>query len=153
MAIIFVKFKNKNLYVFDFYNPEKHTEISIERARKVTKIFPNTKQITTSKISLEDNSVDFVFLFFAAHEIRNTQERIVFFDEINQKLKPNGKIIVLEHLRDFPNFLAYTIGFFHFISKKEWIKTFQDANLYIQTETKITPFLSLFILQKNGTTS
>ena len=147
------KFKTKNLHVFDFYNPSKHTEISIERARKVSKIFPNTKSIETSKIPLNENSIDYVFLLFAAHEIRNSQERIVFFQEINEKLKPNGKIIVLEHLRNLPNFIAYTIGFFHFLLKEEWKKTFLNSNLQIQSETKITPFLSLFILQKNGNTS
>jgi SAM-dependent methyltransferase len=151
--IISDKFKTKNLHVFDFYNPSKHTEISIERARKVSKTYPNTKNIETSKLPLEANSVDSIFLLFAAHEIRNQEERIVFFQEINKKLKPNGKIIVLEHLRDLPNFIAYTIGFFHFLSKKEWRKTFLDANLQIQSETKITPFLSLFILQKNGNTT
>ncbi len=150
---ILEKFKTKNLRVFDFYNPEKHPEISIERARKTTKNHPNTKQITTSTIPLDQNSVDFVFLFFSAHEIRNAQERTAFFEQINQKLKQNGKIIVLEHLRDLPNFIAYTVGFFHFISKKNWVKTFQNSNLKIQSETKITPFLSLLILQKNGTAS
>ncbi len=73
------KFNNKNLQVFDFYNPEKHTEISIERARKVSKVYPNTKSIETSKLPLEANTVDYVFLLFTAHEIRNQQERIVFF--------------------------------------------------------------------------
>jgi ubiquinone/menaquinone biosynthesis C-methylase UbiE len=95
------KFKTEKLHVFDFYNPEKHTEISIERARKVSKIYPNTTTIQTSKIPLEANSVDFVFLFFAAHEIRNSQERIIFFKEINRILNQNGKIIVLEPLVSF----------------------------------------------------
>jgi hypothetical protein len=62
-------------------------------------------------------------------------------------LKLNGKIIVTEHLRDFPNFLAYTIGFFHFHSKKTWKKTFQEADLKVSEEIKITPFLTTFILE------
>lgn len=151
--IISNKFKTEKLHVFDFYNPEKHTEISIERARKVSKIYPNTATIETSKLPLEANSVAYVFLFFAAHEIRNQQERIVFFQEIEKSLNQNGKIIILEHLRDIPNFMAYTIGFFHFLSKSDWQKTFKSSNLSIKTETKITPFLSLFILQKNGNPS
>jgi hypothetical protein len=151
--IISNKFKTEKLHVFDFYNPEKHTEISIERARKISKIYPNTTTIESSKLPLEANSVAYVFLFFAAHEIRNQQERIVFFQEIEKNLNQNGKIIILEHLRNIPNFIAYTIGFFHFLSKSDWQKTFKSSNLIIKTETKITPFLSLFILQKNGSTS
>jgi SAM-dependent methyltransferase len=151
--IIVNKFKTKNLEVFDFYNPLKHTEISIERARKISKVYPNTATIETSKLPLEANSVAYVFLFFAAHEIREQQERVVFFQEIEKVLNQNGKIIILEHLRDLPNFMAYTIGFFHFLSKSDWQKTFKFSNLSIKTETKITPFLSLFILQKNGSKS
>ena len=33
------QFKNTKLIVFDFYNPEKHTEISIKRARKAYRLF------------------------------------------------------------------------------------------------------------------
>ncbi len=150
--VISEKFTTQNLQVFDFYNPKKHTEISIERARKVSKIYPNTKLIETSKIPLNENSIDYAFLLFSAHEIRNLNERVIFFQEIEKSLNQNGKIIILEHLRDFPNFIAYTVGFFHFLTKREWHKTFNSANLLVQSETKITPFLSLFILQKNGNT-
>ncbi|MEO8516931.1 MAG: methyltransferase [Flavobacterium sp.] len=147
------KFKTQNLSVFDFYNPKKHTEISIERARKVSSVFPNTQSIETSTIRLEPESVATIFVLFSAHEIRNLQERIVFFKQMEKALHKNGQIIVMEHLRDLPNFIAYTIGFFHFLSKSEWEKTFQYSNLSIQKEMKITPFISVFILQKNGITS
>lgn len=147
------KFKNQNLSVFDFYNPEKHTEISIERARKVSSVFPNTQCIETSHIPLEPKSVATIFVLFSAHEIRNLEERIVFFQQMEKSLHENGQIIVMEHLRDFSNFIAYTIGFFHFFSKSEWKKTFQHSNLSIKKEIKVTPFVSVFILQKNGITS
>lgn len=63
------KFKNSDLKILDFYNPEKHTEISIERARKAYPSQPETVQITTSNLNLETNSIDKIFLIFAAHEI------------------------------------------------------------------------------------
>jgi SAM-dependent methyltransferase len=151
--IIAEKFNAQNLLVFDFYNPKKHTEISIERARKVSAVYPNTKSIETTGIPLESKSVDIIFVLFSAHEIRDLQERIVFFQEMSKALNDKGQIIVMEHLRDFPNFMAYTIGFFHFFSKSEWKKTFHNSNLSIQKEMKVTPFISVFILQKNGITS
>ncbi|WP_300570436.1 methyltransferase [Flavobacterium sp.] len=147
------KFNPQIFEVFDFYNREKHTEVSIERARKVSDVFPNTKTITTSTLPLATQSVNYIFVLFSAHEIRNTEERIVFFQEMEKILQQNGKVIVVEHLRDFNNFMAYTIGFFHFFSKSEWKKTFNASYLSIQKETKITPFVSVFILQKNGITS
>lgn len=146
------KFKNAELIVLDFYNPEKHTEVSIKRARKAYPPFPKTKQIKTSNTELANNSVDKIFVILSAHEIRNEIERTEFFDELRRVIKQNGQIYVTEHLRDLPNFLVYNIGFFHFHTKFSWLKTFNDANLKIIHEIKLTPFISTFILDKNGNT-
>ncbi|MBC7450736.1 MAG: methyltransferase domain-containing protein [Cytophagales bacterium] len=146
------KFKNAALIVLDFYNPEKHTEVSIKRARKAYPAFPNTKQIETSDTGLTDNSADKIFVILSAHEIRNEIERTAFLKELNRVIKPKGQIYVTEHLRDLPNFLAYTIGFLHFHTKSSWIKNFKNASLTIRQEIKITPFISTFILNKNGHT-
>lgn len=146
------KFKQSDLFVFDFFDPNKHTEVSIKRARKRYPPYPNTKKIETSKIDLDTNSIDKVFLILSAHEIRNESERIVFFKELNSVLKPNGQILVVEHLRDFPNFIAYNIGAFHFHSKATWLNTFKKSELRIVSEIKNTAFISTFILESNGNT-
>ena len=147
------KFANSELLVFDFYDPIKHTEVSIRRARKAYPPFPNSLQVTTSHLPLQDNSTDKIFTILSAHEIRNEEERNSFFKELRRVLKPTGQIIVIEHLRDTTNFLVYNIGFFHFHSKTTWLKTFQTSGLQVANEIKITPFISTFILIKNGTTS
>jgi hypothetical protein len=143
------KFPAASLTVFDFYDPAKHTEISIERARKAYGPYPGTITIHTDNIPAFN--ADVICLMLAAHEIRNREERVLFFSLLKERL--NGQIIVLEHLRDIPNFIAYNIGFFHFFSKKEWSTTFTAAGLTIHKEIKVTPFLSAFILHKNGITS
>jgi ubiquinone/menaquinone biosynthesis C-methylase UbiE len=146
------KYPNSELIVFDFYDPEKHTEVSIKRARNAYPPYPKTVTINTSKLPLMDNSIDIIFITFAAHEIRNDGERVLFFKEINRILTKNGNIVVTEHLRDLPNFLAYNVGFFHFMSKNSWYQTFENADLKIDKEEKITPFISTFLLKKNGNT-
>ncbi|MFZ1676504.1 MAG: methyltransferase domain-containing protein [Saprospiraceae bacterium] len=147
------KFPHSDLIVFDFYDPSKHTEISIKRARKAYPPYPNTQQISTNHLPLTDNSTEIVFAILSAHEIRNDHDRTNFFKELKRVLIPTGKIIVTEHLRDKFNFFAYTIGFFHFHSKYTWIRTFKEAGLCIEHEVKITPFIQTFILNKNGTPS
>jgi ubiquinone/menaquinone biosynthesis C-methylase UbiE len=146
------KFKNAEFIALDFYNPENHTEVSIKRARKAYAPFPKTKQIKTMNTELAENSADKIFVILSAHEIRNQIERKDFFTELSRVIKPTGQIYVTEHLRDFSNYLAYNIGFFHFHTKASWLKTFKDANLNIKKEIKITPFISTFILDKNGNT-
>ncbi len=138
----------ENLQVFDFYDETKHTEISIKRARKAYPAFPNTQNITTNHIPVEKNSVDVAFLIFSAHEIREENERNTFFSELNRIIKENGKVILVEHLQDLSNFIAYTIGFLHFHKKITWKNTFQNSNFSIKQEIKHTPFVSIFILEK-----
>ena len=147
------KFKNSELLVADFYDPAKHTEISIKRARRAYPPFPNTQLVSTMHLPIEDSSVDKVFTILSAHEIRNDEERITFFREILRVLKPSGEVIVTEHLRDTANFFAYNIGFFHFHSQASWEKTFHLSGLILAKEIKITPFITTFILEKNGTAS
>ena len=152
-GLLQVKFPNANLSVIDFYNPAKHTEISIKRARKAYPSFPNTIAVATTHLPFADSSTDQIFIIFAAHEIRKEQERIAFFKELNRILKATGQIIIVEHLRDTANLWAYTIGFLHFYSKNTWIKTLTAANFQIQNEAKHTPFISIFTIIKNGNTN
>jgi Methyltransferase domain len=135
------------LRVYDFYDPAKHTEVSIERARKAYPPYPGTQTITTTHIPIPDGWADVVFLVLAAHEIRHEAERIAFFTEVRRTVKSSGQVIVVEHLRDWANFGAYTVGFLHFYSKLTWLKTFSAASFSLKMERKLTPFISLFVLQ------
>ncbi len=132
------------LQVYDFYNSEKHTEPAIVRARKVSLVYPNTQQINSKSIPLNDNSVDNIFLLSAIHEIRNHDEKVQFLKECRRVCKTNGNVIVVEHLRDFPNFVAFTIGFTHFFSRATWKKAFKEAGFNSFEEKKFTPFMSIF---------
>lgn len=132
------------LQVYDFYNAKQHTEPAIIRARKVSLTYPNTQQISSGFIPLNDQSVDTIFLLSALHEIRKHSEKVQFLKECHRVCKPTGKVIMVEHLRDFPNFLAFTIGFTHFFSKNTWKKAFSEAGFTSFQETKFTPFMSIF---------
>ena len=142
--IIKRKFPNADLKVFDFYNAKRHTEPAIKRARKVSLVFPDTQQINSNGIPLKDNTVDIVFLLSAAHEIRSHEEKVQFLKECHRLCKPAGKVIMVEHLRDFPNFVAFSVGFTHFFSRSTWKNAFEKAGFKTFRETKFTPFMSIF---------
>jgi len=137
-------FPQAELSVFDFYDAERHTEPAIIRARKVSLVYPNTKQIISNSIPLENGSADIIFLLSAAHEIRSQEEKVQFLKECHRLCKQNGRVIMVEHLRDLPNFLAFSIGFTHFFSKVTWKKAFEKAGFSSFAETKFTPFMSIF---------
>ncbi len=135
---------HSKLQVYDFYNAKQHTEPAIIRARKVSLVYPNTQQIDSNTIPLEDNSIDNIFLVSAIHEIRKQEEKIKFLKECRRVCKPSGNVIMVEHLRDFPNFFAFTIGFTHFFSKTTWEMAFKEAGFVSIDESKFTPFMSIF---------
>lgn len=147
------KFPQSTLTVVDFYDPVKHTEISIERARKAYPKYPGTSMINTSDTILPAGSVNCALLIFAAHEIRNDQERIAFFRQIRQTLAIDGQLVIVEHLRDKYNFFAYNIGAFHFFTRRTWEHTFKAAGFAAWQERKINRFVSIFCLKKDGITT
>ena len=139
-------FPEATLTVIDFYDPVKHTEVSIKRARRAYPAYEGTQRISTSSLPLPDKYADVVCLTFCAHEIRDAQERKVFFQEVKRVLKPGGCVAVTEHLRDSINFMAYNIGFFHFLPASAWHTTFDEAQLTVMKQVKTTPFITTFIL-------
>jgi SAM-dependent methyltransferase len=145
--IIKNNFPNADLKVFDFYDAQRHTEPAIIRARKLSLVYPNTQQMKSDSIAMNNNSADLIFLLSAAHEIRSNDEKIQFLKECHRVCKPNGKVIMVEHLRDFPNFLAFSVGFTHFFSEKTWRNAFKSSGFKTFEEIKFTPFMSIFICQ------
>ena len=107
-ALLADKFPAATLSVCDFYDAKQHTELSIKRAREAYPPYPGTHRVRTHALPFPNTTFDLVCATFAAHEIRHVQERNQFFVELVRITKPGGRIVVTEHLRDLPNFMAYT---------------------------------------------
>jgi len=60
----------------------------------------------------------------------------------------SGDILAVKatDLRDLANFLAYSVGFRHFHSRREWQRTFAGAGLAVRREFAHTPFIRVFVL-------
>ena len=148
--IIADKFPRGDLTICDFYQADKHTEISIRRARKAYPPDPKTISVLTDRLPFSNHTFDTSLVVFSAHEIRDDSERVRFFRELNRVT--DGPIFVTEHVRDFANFMAYTLGAFHFHSRQTWLQTFRQADLTVVREIKTTPFVTTFVLEKHGST-
>jgi SAM-dependent methyltransferase len=145
------RYPTARLVAADFYDAARHTEPSIARARRAYPPYPGTRSVDTrAALPLPTGSIDLVVAFLAAHEIRDTGERAAFFREIARVLAPTGTLVLTEHLRDPANFLAYTVGFLHFHSRRTWLATFRAAGLRVAREVKITPFITSFFLRPDG---
>lgn len=144
-----VHFPEASLQVIDFYDPVKHTERSIKRARRLYPSYPGTVQSDTQNLGLKANSIHSIFLILALHEIRDSNERLIFLTQLRDSLSPGGRLIVVEHARDLVNFLAYSIGFFHFLPVSSMDTEFRRSEFKLVKQTKLTPFLRIYILERS----
>ncbi len=140
-------FPQASMQVFDFYDPQLHTEVSIRRARRWYPAYPGTIGISTSQLLVPAGSADVVWLLLSAHEIRQPAERELFFCQLKQALAPGGCVVLAEHLRDLPNFIAFNLGCFHFHSRRSWQHCWQAAGFQLADECSVTPFVRCFKLQ------
>ena len=151
-ALINQYYPSLSIEVCDFYDPEKHTEVSIKRAREAYPQHPQTVSVNTDQLPFADGHFEACMAMLSAHEMRDEEERIQFFKELGRVLSQDGKIYVTEHQRDLPNFLVYSMGAFHFHSPKTWRATFQAAGLEVVEKVKTTPFVTTYTLA-HGTPS
>jgi SAM-dependent methyltransferase len=141
------KLTGSSFAVFDIFDPEQMTEPSIRRARELSGA-SDSHRVSWKNLPAKSEEFDAVFLIFAAHELRNTEARHLFFREVTRVLKPGGAALLVEHLRDLPNFLAYGPGCLHFHSRRTWETVFNAAGLRVKRERTITPFVHVFELRR-----
>lgn len=145
------KFPSSAIDTYDFYDPEKHTEASIRRARARNPAQVQTTCIDSGHIPVGANTYDMICLVFSAHEIRDDAERIAFFKELRLVAKPKASIYVVEHLRDWRNALVYSIGCLHFHSDTTWKETFAESGWQIVDRRRANAFVVSYRLQCSST--
>lgn len=129
---------------FDIYDPTVMTEPSIVRARGAAGT--RAERVDARRLPLGDGSTHAIVLPLSAHELRTHAARLGLFVEVARALAGDGRVVVVEHLRDAANFLAFGPGCLHFHSRRAWLRCFADASLDVRDEFSMTPFVRVFIL-------
>jgi drug/metabolite transporter superfamily protein YnfA len=134
--------------ILDHHDPATMTETSIRRARKLYPPTHGTEASLFGQWSLGDGWADVVFGILAIHELRSVGERAKWFAEAKRCLADGGRIVVVEHVRDAANFLAFGPGFLHFHSVKNWERSWKSEGLRLIDGFRITPFVQVFVVGK-----
>jgi SAM-dependent methyltransferase len=131
----------------DIFAPAEMTERSIARARADAN--PQANNVKYDCLPFGPNEFDRIFILFAAHELRHPAARRAFFNETRRVLSPDGRAVLVEHLRNAANFSIYGPGFVHFHSRHTWHTDLAAAGLNVDREFPFTPFVHVFILKKS----
>jgi SAM-dependent methyltransferase len=132
----------------DIYDPGEMTEPSIARARQIHPASVPFKRGTYDALPLLENDGDAVFLLFAAHEVRDEEHRMHLLRQAASVMREKGCVVLVEHLRDWKNFIAFGPGFFHFYSRRNWLRNIREAGLVVAQESAVTPFVDCFVLRR-----
>jgi SAM-dependent methyltransferase len=135
--------------VLDFFDGAEMTEPSIVRARQLS-LDRAATPADFRALPLADGSQDAIFLIFAAHELRRPEARERFFLEIARALAPGGRAVLVEHVRDGWNFLAFGPGFLHFLPRREWLRLAAATGLTVRDDFRVTPFVAVLVLEKGS---
>jgi SAM-dependent methyltransferase len=135
--------------ILDVYVSSEMSEPSIARARRHIEPAAASEKADPRALPLKNGECDTVFLLFVAHELRRQKAKLEFFREVGRALKPGGCVVLVEHLRDWKNLLAYGPGALHFFSRREWLSVGNQAGFQLADELRITPFVRCIILAKN----
>jgi SAM-dependent methyltransferase len=135
--------------ILDIYVPSEMSEPAIKRARQGAESTGSAEQANPFALPVEDRACDTIFLIFAAHELRRRNARMQFFHELWRALEQDGLVVLVEHLRDWRNFLAFGPGAFHFFSRRQWLGLGAEAGLSVVGELSITPFVRCFLFAKS----
>lgn len=147
-ALLAAIFPDAASQVVDIFDPLVMTEASIRVARRVSHPTIPSTSMRYGSLAFPAEWFDAAFCLFAAHELRHHDQRVRLFREIARTLIPDGECILMEHSRNWRNFLAFGPGFLHFFSQCAWRKAASDAGLTVRTELSMTPFVHAYILRR-----
>lgn len=134
--------------VLDHYDELRMTEASIRRARDTHPPTPGTLAAPHDRWPVVSETTDVVMGLLAIHELRSEKERVAWFTEAGRCLRPGGRVILAEHVRDLANFAAFGPGFIHFHSVASWRKCWRQAGLQDLDEFRMTPWVRIFVISK-----
>jgi hypothetical protein len=132
--------------ILDFHDPRRGGTVSLRRARELAGP-SRAEPADAGSLPLADEGTDLAVLAFAAHELRRPGDRAALFRELRRTVGAQGRIRMVEHLRDGWNLLAYGPGAFHFLTRAAWERSFAEGGLRVAKEWPCTPFVRVFDLE------
>lgn len=140
------RFPSVEWQVLDHYDEIRMTEASIRRARRQFPPPPDTVFAAYNQWPVSAATADVVLGLLAIHELRSDAERCAWLSEARRCLMSGGRVILVEHLRDAANLLAFGPGVLHFHSRASWYRCWERAGFRLHDEFQLTHWVRVFVI-------
>lgn len=128
----------------DVFDPTRRHAAALGRARSSFPPPGPPVRIADLTDTIQPASVDIVFLLMSAHETHG-HDRAALFAAAHRALVAGGRVVVVEHLRDLANILAFGPGAWHFSGRGDWIASAAGAGLELLDERRLDPWVTGFV--------
>jgi hypothetical protein len=128
--------------------PTTEAEIAVSPGASLRRARGLSDRASADSLSLTANSLDSIFVTFAAHEVRDPAGQRALFAALERALRPGGLLIVTEHPLDAANFAVYGPGALHFQPLATWYARAEEAGLAATNHRSITPFVSQVVFAR-----
>ncbi len=116
------------IHTVDCWNDEAgHAERSLEEIRALDAAPDGDSRLRSAratrwKVPLDDASCDAVVLGIGFHEF-DPPAREALLSEAERMLRPGGKVVLFEHVRDVKNALVFGSAVDHWPTREQWVAT------------------------------
>lgn len=147
------RFSRGHYFVLDIYDPEKMPDAALRRARALGPPLASDRRVyrRSAKVDglpIPHNWADVVYCSFSLHELQSVDDRRKIFAEFGRILKPNGKLLIAEHSRDWLNFLAFGPGVLSFFPAVTWTKQMTEAGFVINHHERWRGLVDLWVAER-----
>ena len=99
----------------------------------------------TGPLPVGDSSIGLVVVLFGIHELHSDSDAIALLREVNRVTVGDGAVVIVEHLIDVANIVAYGPAAWHFSSGGRWRHAVAAAGMFLKSSTRVGGLVTVMV--------